>query len=312
MNERSIFKEFYTDVEFVDRFETDKDNAVDVIIPIIHTNELWEINLKSIYREIPVNRILISDGGCIDNSLEVLEDFPRVTIFDHKDFKSLGFCIKKLIESVETEWFIYPHSDVYLPDGWFDKMSAHKTEYDWFGCKMRHTVMVEYDEVNNFRPYAGSQMGRKDAFIKGLKKIDDDYIYRQEDFVFKKVVEDSGFKEGKIDDTFHYHQTMPRRTIGFDFDVKKVSIEVNRKKDEDIRAADSQVKGIIKYLEPSDKFAEWAFTPIVTLRRYKQLKWSDFKSWIIVNNKEWLKYFNYWRLNYVKYKIKNIIKGASA
>jgi hypothetical protein len=39
------------------------DQGVTVIIPIVHTNELWEENLKSIYREIPTAQLLIGDGG---------------------------------------------------------------------------------------------------------------------------------------------------------------------------------------------------------------------------------------------------------
>ena len=57
--------------EMKDRFEDKSLVPVDVIIPIIHTTTLWKANLQSIYREIPVNRLIISDGGCIDNSLEI-------------------------------------------------------------------------------------------------------------------------------------------------------------------------------------------------------------------------------------------------
>ena len=66
--------------EFVDRFVQSTDRSVDVIIPVIHTNGLWEQNLKSIYREIPIRRLLISDGGCIDDSIAIVRRFPRVTV----------------------------------------------------------------------------------------------------------------------------------------------------------------------------------------------------------------------------------------
>ncbi len=62
------------------------EGAVDVIIPIIHTNELWRANLKSIYREIPVNRLILGDGGCIDDSIDVAREFPRVQVLDHTKF----------------------------------------------------------------------------------------------------------------------------------------------------------------------------------------------------------------------------------
>jgi len=86
----SIFQEYFSDQAFIDRFQNDNSNAVDVIIPVYHTNELWRANLISIYREVPVRRLLISDGGVIDNSLDVIKEFPRVEVFNHRNYKSLG------------------------------------------------------------------------------------------------------------------------------------------------------------------------------------------------------------------------------
>jgi len=176
----SIFEIYYQNSDFIDRFETEKEGAVDVIIPVIHANELWQANLQSIYREVPVNRLLVSDGGCIDGSIEIVAKLPRVIIFDHRNYVSLGYCLRMLIEKVETEWFIYLHSDVYLPKDWYNTMKNHKRDYDWFGCPQRITALIEYPNVDKLygevRPYAGSQMGRKEAFVKGIKCIDDDYV----------------------------------------------------------------------------------------------------------------------------------------
>src|SRR5437763_15614085 len=72
----SIFREYYNEHTFVDRFETDRSAAVDVIIPVIHTNELWKANLFSLYREIPIHKLFIGDGGCVDNSIDVVKTFP--------------------------------------------------------------------------------------------------------------------------------------------------------------------------------------------------------------------------------------------
>src|SRR4030095_1564904 len=101
------------------------------------------------------------------------------------------------------------HADVYLSEGWFDAMRAHQSSYDWFGCPMRITALIEYLRDERHRPYAGSQSGRRAAFVDGLGRIDDDYVYRQEDFVFADLVENGRFRHGKIEDTFHYHQVMP-------------------------------------------------------------------------------------------------------
>jgi len=305
----SIFQKYYTDTPFYDRFARDPKDAVDVIIPIIHTNELWEVNLKSLYREIPINRLLIGDGGCIDDSIKIAKKFPRVKVIDHKKYKSLGYSIRKLIEEVETEWFIYPHSDVYLPPGWFNRMKSHQSEYDWFGCPMRMTVMAEYDLVDKIRPYAGSQMGRKAAFEEGLEKIDDDYVYRQEDFVFASLIEKGGFKHGKIEDTFHYHQVMHKKSP-FGRKINSVSLNMDIEEHEKVRSAETQAKGVVKYLEPNQFQQACVNDNLLYLMENKKVDLHEFREWAKKVNPDWLKYIKpekiilkvFWRNTKLKIK----------
>lgn len=303
----SIFKRYYSDEPFVDRYIKDKSDAIDVIIPIIHTNELWEANLRCFYREIPINRLLIGDGGCIDDSVGIAKKFPRVTVFDHKKYKSLGYSIRKLIEEVETDWFIYPHSDAYLPDGWFDIMKKYKGKYDWYGCLMQHTVMVEYNTPYDERPWAGAQVGRKKAFEQGLDKIEDDYVYRQEDFVWRKIIQEAGFKEGFIDETFHYHQTMYKPSSCFR-KVKSVKIDVEMSPAEELRTWTTHLKGTVKYLDPS---IHWAVVVVqdslFRLLEMNQLNWKDFKEWVKKVNPVWLPYIS--RRYLLKRKVRAFLKS---
>lgn len=288
---QSIYKEYFTPKPLTDRFLTDAENGIEVIIPVFHTNELWYVNLISIYREVPVKRLLISDGGVIDNSLEIVKQFPRVEIFNHREFKTLGKCIAELIKEVKTEHFIYLHSDVYLPEGWFDKMIPFKSKYDWFGCPMRITILTSFDLVEPRRPYAGSQIGAKKAFMAGIDKIDDDYVYRQEDFVFDKIVTDAGFKSGKVEDIFHYHQIMYRESKGMDLKVKSVAIETNTNEWEKKRAMEMQIRGIVKYLDPIEPFVidDYKFQLSEMIAKY-ELDFNEFKSWVETINPKWLPY----------------------
>ncbi|MBU3604141.1 glycosyltransferase family 2 protein [Polynucleobacter sp. AP-Kaivos-20-H2] len=287
--ENSIFKEYYRHHEFVDRYLIDDNFSVTVIIPVIHTNELWRANLLSIYREIPVKELLIGDGGCIDDSILIAQEFPRVQILDQRSYKTLGYSIKNLIQAVNTEWFIYLHSDVYLPVGWFDKMKPFSKEYDWFGCRMQQTVMIEYDNDYGERPYAGSQVGRKAAFIDGLRNLDDDFIYRQEDFVFSDVVEKAGFKEGKIDLVFHYHQTISKSSSVWNPRGIKVNISQTLPIEEEVRMWDSQVKGIIKYLQPNCGWTiENAIYGVFRLEELGHCSSSTFYDWANSINPQWV------------------------
>lgn len=295
----SIFKTYYSPESFVDRFLSDPLDAIDVIIPVIHTNELWRKNLISIYREIPVKRLLISDGGCKDNTLDIVADFPRVVVFDHREYKSLGYCLRKLIQEVETEWFAYLHSDVYLPAGWFEAMQKHQSEYDWFGCKQQITALVEYSHVDSLsghhRPYAGSQMGRKAAFTDGISIIDDDYVYRQEDLVLLNIVERQGFRHGFVDDMFHYHQVMYKESP-WARKLLSVKVAVEWSREEEIRAADMQLKGIIKYLRPSLPLAIEAETQLLRLIQLKAMTIGEFLIWMYDTNPDWSTSIKPWRI----------------
>jgi len=306
VDRNSIFREYYTETPSKDKYIENQADAVDVIIPIVHTNELWEANLRSFYREIPINRLLIGDGGCIDDSVNIAKNFPRVIIFDHKGYKTLGFSIKKLIEEVETDWFIYPHSDAYLPKGWFDVMKKYMGTYDWYGCPMQQTIMVEDPLDYGERPWAGAQMGRKKAFEKGMDKIDDDYIYRQEDFVWRDIIQKGGFKEGFVDETLHYHQVMHKPTP-WHRKVKEIKISVELSQEEEARTWNMQVKGIIKYLQPNSL---WLINTlemgIIRLIELKQLNWADFKNWVKTTNIVWLPYIS--KRRFIKKKVISFIK----
>lgn len=290
----SIFQEYYSEQSFTDRFVEDPSNAIDVVIPVYHTNELWHANLISIYREVPVRRLLISDGGVIDDSIEVVKKFPRVEVLNHRHYKSLGKCIAELIKAVSAEWFIYLHSDVYLPPGWFDTMMPYSSQYDWYGCPMNITVLANYRLIEPLRPYAGSQIGRKAAFEKGIDVVEDDYVYRQEDFVFNRIVEDAGFKTGKVEDTFHYHQVMFRQSAGFDLNIRQVKVETHTSEKEILRTQDTQLRGIVKYLDPKEKYVIDDFNAHVrTMLAGKLITYRTFRRWIKLQNPAWLPYFNY-------------------
>lgn len=309
-NSESIFHRYYHPEPFKDRYAERPDGAIEVLIPIIHTDEMWEANLRSIYREVPVKRLLIGDGGCIDNSIEIVKKFPRVEIFDQKQYKTLGFCIRKLIEEVKTEWFAYFHSDVFLPEGWFDTMKKYKDQYDWFGCQMQVTALIEFPDENNEkkkRPFAGTQIGRRGAFTKHLGEIDDDYVYRQEDYVFENVVKKGGFKCGFVDEVFHYHQLI-HKDSPWGRKVKRVAVEMDWSAEELVRASTMQVYGTIKYLTPTPYLAAWISLDIAQLIELKKLSWKELKAWTAKTNPAWKPFLKKWRIVIMRLYLK-VSKG---
>jgi len=292
MGDKSIFKTYYSEDGFADRLREKGEDGVDVIIPLINTNELWRKNLYSFYREIPMRRLLIGDGGCTDDSIDVVRQFPRVEIIDQSKHYSQGYCIAELIRRVASEWFVYLHADVYLPPGWYDIMRKHRQQYDWFECYRKLTVLMEFwQEAANTaeRAFSGSQMGRTDAFRGIVDRIQDDFLQRNEDIILAELIAAQGLRYGRIADTFHYHQMMNKRG---EKEPKLRSLKFERETDEawEKRLFNMQARGIIKYLKPKPYLIENVNASIRRLDELGALDWSEFRRWVRETNRVWLKH----------------------
>jgi glycosyltransferase involved in cell wall biosynthesis len=78
--------------------------------------------VDSIYANVPVNRLIVVDGGSKDGTIEFLEKYPNVVIID--DSKgNRATARQKGIKTVETEWHLHVDSDVILCKDWFLKAS---------------------------------------------------------------------------------------------------------------------------------------------------------------------------------------------
>ncbi|MGQ9782018.1 MAG: glycosyltransferase family 2 protein [Nitrososphaeria archaeon] len=80
--------------------------------------------LDSIYKNIPVNDLIIVDGGSVDGTTELLRQYPRVKILMDKNgnratSRQLG------VNEVKTDWFIFIDSDVILCEKWFEYVKKY-------------------------------------------------------------------------------------------------------------------------------------------------------------------------------------------
>ena len=289
MKEDSIFRTYFKEERFIDRSST-KD-AIDVIIPIRNVNELFEKNLISIYREIPVNRLIIGNGGSTDDFLEILKKFPRVEIIDQSKHRTLGYCIAELISLVETNCFIYLHSDVYIPENWYDEMEKNMDRYDWLESDSRVTTLINFNPgiKDAKRAYSGGQMGKKDVFKKIIPKIFDDYLYRNEDIIFKELIEQEGFKWGRVLETHIYHQVMNKKGEK-EPEFERIAVKRIQDRQYEIDTFLKQVKGIIKYTSPKPYLIYTVNEPLSILQKYNAININEFKEWVENTNKNWLEY----------------------
>lgn len=81
-----------------------------------------DLCLKSIRKEIPVNRLIVVDGGSTDGTLELIKRFkdlnPLIVIDKHGNratARQIG------ISKVETDLFAFIDSDIVLSPGWFSQ-----------------------------------------------------------------------------------------------------------------------------------------------------------------------------------------------
>lgn len=230
----------------------DIDSRIDVIIPVLHSNDLWRENLTSFYREIPINRIIIGDAGCIDDTVSIAKEFPRVEIINHQHISTLGASIADLISRVTTSKFAYLQSDVYLPNGWFAAMESKGRHFAWVGSPMQVVTMLDYKvDYSGRRPLAGAQLGETAIFNNLREFIDDDFVYRQEDFVLEEYVRQQGFPTGNSLETFHFHQVMRRKTVGMQMNVEHIAIKLAETKTEKERVSKTQLYGLLKYCNPN-------------------------------------------------------------
>jgi hypothetical protein len=292
----SYLHEFTQPEPLFDRFSVNNQDALDVVIPIQNTNTFFRRNLLSIYRELPVNRLLIGDGGSADNSLEILKEFPRVTVLDHSNLISLGGSLKDLFMKVETETFAYLHSDVYLPMGFYEQLKPLDLKNHWLESN-RHSLIVHEETSNDYfeaeRPYSGAQFGDAKLIKSSIETVEDDFLFRNEDLVIAELIRARGGKFKKVENLKHLHQSITKNLAN----EPALNVSVTRLSDPkwEIATADNQYKGIVKYTMPQyDETVSYLVGHVNAnlriLASLDALVWEEVIDWVTKVNPKWLSF----------------------
>jgi glycosyltransferase involved in cell wall biosynthesis len=97
--------------------------TIDVVMLTKNSDHLLEKCLESIYRNVPVNRLIVVDGFSTDNTFEILNEAKRrygnVTILSMNGSRARAR--ERGIAEVKTNWFLFADSDVVLSKNWFIK-----------------------------------------------------------------------------------------------------------------------------------------------------------------------------------------------
>jgi len=102
-------------------------DSVDVVMLTKNSDRKLQECLESVYKNVPVARLLAVDGCSTDKTLEILgwfnEKYHNVKIISDKGNRATAR--QRGIAEVDTEWFLFVDSDVVLCDGWFRKAKQY-------------------------------------------------------------------------------------------------------------------------------------------------------------------------------------------
>ncbi len=97
--------------------------GIDVVMLTKNSEHLLDKCLASIYKNVPVNKLIVVDGFSTDRTLKILDSVNKkhgnVTVLSVNGSRARAR--EKGIAQVETEWFMFADSDVILSADWFKK-----------------------------------------------------------------------------------------------------------------------------------------------------------------------------------------------
>ena len=100
---------------------------VDVVIITKNSERMLNECLNSVYKNVPVNHLIVVDGYSTDKTLDIVRRFQKkhgnVLLIPDKGTRATAR--QKGIDHVKTEWFMFVDSDAVLCKDWFKKAEKH-------------------------------------------------------------------------------------------------------------------------------------------------------------------------------------------
>jgi len=100
---------------------------VDVVIITKNSEHMLNECLRSVYKNVPVNRLIVVDGYSTDKTLEIVREFQKKhgNVLVIQDRGNRATARQKGIDQVKTEWFMFVDSDAVLCEDWFKKAEKY-------------------------------------------------------------------------------------------------------------------------------------------------------------------------------------------
>ena len=95
--------------------------GIDVAILTMNSGRMLKECINSVYKNVPVNNLIIIDGCSTDATAEIVKEFQEkygnVIFIQEKGTR--GSARQTAIQRVKSDWFMFVDSDVILSKNWF-------------------------------------------------------------------------------------------------------------------------------------------------------------------------------------------------
>lgn len=282
--------------------QKEKISSIDCFLPCHFVD--WQFfggNIQAILKEIPIRKLYV---GCNNPDKKYREDLKdslskhdKIEFVDQLGIKTLGMQIVNLMKRCKTEFFVFLHADARPRRHSFMVLEADMFTED--PNDMRPVGIVESDRVQyeygrtdiptvypyyafRDRSFSGYQLFRKEAVENFFDKIEDDYIYRNEDIIWQNVCEQNGYRYEKSSG-MHVHTCSNVNQRWTPQGVELTPKEARAK------TFDMQVKGLIKYCKPTDLAVKaWTAAIGICISENNLDLFGEHFDYIQETNPEWL------------------------
>jgi glycosyltransferase involved in cell wall biosynthesis len=177
---------------------------VDVIILTKNSERLLRKCIDSVYRNVPINSLIVVDGYSTDNTVQIVKEFQEKygNVIFVQDKGTRGAARQEAMNRVKSDWFMFVDSDVVLSENWFVK--AEKLIKDDIGAiwgieiwsvlrKMKILNLFERVTLKIFEKRGGTH----DLLVR-RKAIEDiqvpNHLHTYEDAYIKSWICKKGYK----------------------------------------------------------------------------------------------------------------------
>ncbi len=129
-------------------------DKVDVVILTKNSAKTLEHVLRSVFNDIPVNRLIIVDAGSTDRTLEIAREYKAEIVIEKGN---LALARYKGALHVKTDWFCFIDSDIRIISPWYGNLERWKrlSRVAWIqGLTLEHSNILNSYAFSKTMRYA--------------------------------------------------------------------------------------------------------------------------------------------------------------